>query len=262
MENAGQPLQETKPMEDRLSRLSQASLRINESLDVDAALRAVMARARSLTRAPYLVITILDDSGRVDDHLALGLDPDDVERLWQAPEGTRFFEYLNALQGQTRAGLLEEVTRSIGLGKFRSPVSLNAFMAAPILHQGVRSGNIYVGSDKPGREFSQEDEETLVLFASQAAQMIANSRRHREEQQARTLASCRKRSSLSFVSAGDAVVGDDLVDVVAEGVTVSTHSGGEWGVRFHRLEKVSLWIVKMIVIAVSVLFVWMNPGWR
>ncbi len=185
MENAGQRLQETKPMGDRLSRLSQASLRINESLDVDTVLRAVMDGARSLTRAPYSVITILDDSGRVDDHLALGLDPDDVERLWQAPGGTKFFEYLNSLRGPLRAGRLEEFTASVGLAEFRSPVSLTAFMAAPILHKGVRSGNIYVGSDEPGWEFSREDEETLVLFASQAAQVIANARRHREEQRAR-----------------------------------------------------------------------------
>ena len=34
-------------------------------------------------------------------------------------------------------------------------------------------------------EFTAEDEETLVMFASQAALVIANARRHREEQRAR-----------------------------------------------------------------------------
>ena len=127
----------------------------------------------------------LDASGRVEDHLVLGFDPGDVERLWQAPQGQAFFEYLNALPGPLRAGRLEEFTASIGLGEFRSPVKLTAFMAAPILHQGVRSGNLYVGSGEPGREFTQEDQETLVMFASQAALVIANARRHREEQRAR-----------------------------------------------------------------------------
>ena len=37
----------------------------------------------------------------------------------------------------------------------------------------------------PGREFSQEDEDTLLMFASQAALAIANARRHREERRAR-----------------------------------------------------------------------------
>ena len=185
MENADQPAQGTEHPGDRLSRLSQASLRINESLDVDAALQAVMEGARSLTQTPYAAIITLDASGAVEDHLVLGLDPGDVERLWQAPEGEAFFEYLNALPGPLRVGQLEEFTGSIGLGEFRSPVTLTAFMAAPIPHQGVRSGHLYVGGDEPGREFTQEDEEILVLFASQAAQVIANARRHRDEQRAR-----------------------------------------------------------------------------
>ncbi len=185
MENDGPPALGGELPGERLTRLSQASLRINESLDVDTALQAVMENARSLSRAPYAAIITLDASGEVEDHLVLGFEPGDVERLWQAPQGQVFFEYLNAMPGPLRVGRLEEFTASIGLGEFRSPVKLTAFMAAPILYQGARSGNLYVGSDEPGREFSQEDLETLVMFASQAALVIANARRHREEQRAR-----------------------------------------------------------------------------
>ncbi len=176
---------ENEALRERLSRLSAASQHINESLDVDTALRAVMDSARSLTRAPFASIITLDDSGWVEEHLVLGFEPGYLERLWQAPQGQTFFEYLNALPGPLRVGPLEEFTRSIGLEEFRSPVALTAFMAAPILHQGVRSGHIYVGSDELGREFTQEDEETLVMFASQAALVIANARAYREERQAR-----------------------------------------------------------------------------
>ena len=185
MDSTGVPPGEAAELRERLSRLSQASLRVNESLDVDTALRAVMEGARSLTRAPYALITTLDASGRVDDHLALGVDSTVAEQLWRAPGGPAFFEYLNALPGPLRVGQLDEFITSIGLVEFRSPVPLTAFLAAPLLHQGVRAGNIFVGDDETGREFSLEDEETLVLFASQAAQVIANARRHREEQRAR-----------------------------------------------------------------------------
>ena len=47
-------------------------------------------------------------------------------------------------------------------------------------------GNIYLAKQEPGRDFTQEDEETLALFASQAALVISNARRHREEQRARS----------------------------------------------------------------------------
>ena len=172
-------------LRERLSRLSEASLRINEDLDIEAALQAVMDGARSVTHAPYSLITTLDGSGQVEDHHVLGMTPEDAELLWQAPEGRRLFEYLNALTEPLRVGDLESFTRSIGLVDFRSPVKPTAFMAAPILHDGVRVGNIFVGSDEPGRAFTREDEETLVTFASQAALVIANARRHRDEQRAR-----------------------------------------------------------------------------
>lgn len=53
-------------------------------------------------------------------------------------------------------------------------------MAAPLLHQGVRVGTMLVGSDDPGRGFTRDDEETLVMLASQAPLVIANASRRRE----------------------------------------------------------------------------------
>ena len=58
------------------------------------------------------------------------------------------------------------------------------FLAAPIRHLGESVGAFYVGEKE--LEFTPEDAETLVMFASQAALVIANARRHREEQRTRT----------------------------------------------------------------------------
>ena len=60
-------------LKDRLSRLSQASLRINESLDFDTVLQGVLDSARSLTGARYGVMTLLDDGGPVEDFLSSGI---------------------------------------------------------------------------------------------------------------------------------------------------------------------------------------------
>ena len=43
-----------------------------------------------------------------------------------------------------------------------------------------------MGNGEPGQTFSREDEETLVMFASQAALVIANARQYRDERQARS----------------------------------------------------------------------------
>ena len=57
--------QQTERPRDRLSRLSEASLRINESLDLDTVLQEILDSARSLTDARCGVIVSLDDKGQV-----------------------------------------------------------------------------------------------------------------------------------------------------------------------------------------------------
>ena len=55
---------EMEALRDRLSRLSEASLRINESLDLDTVLQEVVDSARVLTDSPYGVITPKNRSSR------------------------------------------------------------------------------------------------------------------------------------------------------------------------------------------------------
>ena len=185
MMNAGELERENEALRDRLSRLSEASLRINESLDFDTVLQGVLDSARSLTEASYALITTVDQSGQVEDYCVSGLTPGDAQRLWEMPEGLRFFEYLSGLPGPLRVRDFAEHARWMGLPEFAPPAPVSSFIAAPIRHRGESVGNIHVAKSEPGLEFRQEDEETLVMFASQAALVIANARRHREEQRAR-----------------------------------------------------------------------------
>ena len=59
-----------------------------------------------------------------------------------------------------------------------SPLS---FLVAPVHHRGERVGIIWLAETEGRRAFTCEDEETLVMFASQAALVIANARRYRDE---------------------------------------------------------------------------------
>ena len=166
--------------------MSEASLNINDSLDPDAVLQKALDSARSLTGAQYGVMTTLDESGSPADFLASGLTPEEALRLWAMPEGMEFFEYLRTVPGPLRVADFAGHTRSMGLPDFRPPMPASSFIMVPMRHRGDDVGNIYIANGEPGREFSREDEETLVLFASQAAMVITNARRYREERRART----------------------------------------------------------------------------
>ena len=186
MEQADDQAREIAELRDRLSRLSQASLRINESLDFDTVLQGVLDSACSLTGARYGVITLLEDSGQVQDFVSSGLTPEEHRRFTELPEGMMFFQYLSNIQEPLRLRDFHSHIRSLGLPEFQPPMAVSTplpFLAAPIRHLGESVGAFYVGEKDV--EFTPEDEETLVMFASQAALVIANVRRHRDEQRAR-----------------------------------------------------------------------------
>ena len=61
---------------------------------------------------------------------------------------------------------------------------MKTFLGTPVLHLGERLGNIYLTEKEGGREFTLEDEETLVMFASQAGMAIVNAR-YSDEHRAR-----------------------------------------------------------------------------
>ena len=186
MEQADDQAREIAELRDRLSRLSQASLRINESLDFDTVLQGVLDSACSLTGARYGVITLLNESGRIQDFLYSGLTPEESRRFAEFPNGMLFFEYLSSISEPLRLRDFHSYVRELGLPEFHPPMAVSSplpFLAAPIRHLGESVGAFYVGEKE--LEFTPEDEETLVMFASQAALVIANARRHREEQRTR-----------------------------------------------------------------------------
>ena len=187
MQNAGELERENEALRDRLSRLSQASLRINESLDFDTVLQGVLDSACSLTGARYGVITLLDESGRIQDFLTSGMTPEEHRRFVELPEGPKLFEHLSRITEPLRLRDFHSHLRALGLPEFRPPMAVSpvlTILTAPIRHLGESVGGFYLGEKEV--EFTPEDEETLVMFASQAALVIANARRHREEQRART----------------------------------------------------------------------------
>ena len=170
---------------DRLSRMSEASLRINESLDFDTVLQEVVDSARILTGSRYGAITVPGEAGQPPDFIVSGLTREEHQGLWEMPQGLGFFEYLSGVKEPLRVSDIAGHLSALGMAEFSPPVPASSLLVAPMRHQGVGVGTVYLAHEEAGREFSREDEETLVMFASQAALVIANARRYRDEQQAR-----------------------------------------------------------------------------
>ena len=173
----------TESLRNRLSRLSEASLRITESLDLDTILQGVIDGARSLTGARYGALLILDDAGSMQDLVTSGMTPEERRRLGALPKGLGLLGYLSEIEGPLRLAEIASHPSSVGFPGGHPP--MKTFLGAPVRHRGERLGNIYLTEKEDGQEFTPEDEETLVMFASQAALTVSNARRYRDEQQVR-----------------------------------------------------------------------------
>ena len=174
---------ELQALRDRISALSAAVLRISASLDLAIVLQEIVDSARALTGTRYGVIATVDDAGDVQEFVSSGFTPEEHGQLAAWPEGPRFFEHLRNLPGPLQVGDLHDYVRSLG---FSPDLMVSSTMqGVPMRHRGVQVGNFFLAGKEGGGQFTGEDEEVLVLFASQAATAIANARAHRDEQRAR-----------------------------------------------------------------------------
>ena len=175
--------QEISDLRDRLSRLSEASLRISESLDLDTVLREVVDSARALTCARYGGISILDKSGGFQDLVTSGLTPEEHQGLMDLPGGLTLYQFFSTNPEPLRLRDISAQAKSLGVTG--DLMSLSTFLSTPIRHRAVHMGNFYLAEKEGSEEFTADDEKTLVMFASQAAAAISNARRYREERRAK-----------------------------------------------------------------------------
>lgn len=188
MSDQNQTGSEIRTFRERLTSLAQAGLRINESLELDTVLQEVLDCARSLTGADYGIIVLVDDERRMQQLLWSGLSDGESQQLRNIHHGEQLCEYISGLQEPLRLDDFQGHLEALGIDGLRVPIPARpqmAFLAAPIIHGDKTGGGIYLANSEPGRSFSLADEETLMMFASQAALVIANVRRYQEEQQAR-----------------------------------------------------------------------------
>ena len=196
---------EIEALRDRVSNLSTALLRVSESLDLQTVLHEVVKSARSLTGARYGAIATIDESGVPEDFVTSGIAEEDHRRIMEWPDGPRLFEYFRDLPGPLRLADVGTYVRSLGFAPDLLPQG--TFQGTPMRHRGVHVGNFYLMEKEGGESFSHEDEEVLLLFASQAATVIANARTHQAEQRARANLEALVESSPVGVAVFDAKTG-------------------------------------------------------
>ena len=177
------PAREIEALHERISMLSAASLRISASLDLETVLQEAVDSARALIEARCGGIVTIDESGRPRDFHTSGFTDAEHRKMAEWPDGPRLFEHFRDLTGVLRLPDARAYAQSLGFALDRQ--LSGTFLGMPMRHRGQHVGNFYMVEKEGGAEFTGEDEEILVLFASQAATAIANARTYQAEQRAR-----------------------------------------------------------------------------
>ena len=188
---------ENEALRVRFARMSEVNRRISEIWDPDAVLKEIVDGARSLTDARYGAVGVFDGSGHIGEFITSGITPEQRRLLGSLPKGLGLLGYLNEVQEPLRLADLTQHSHSVGFPENHPP--MKSFLGVPIRHLDRPLGNIYLAEKEGDQEFSEDDEEILVMFASQAAVAIVNATKHKEEQQTKDQAETERRRLAALV---------------------------------------------------------------
>src|SRR5436190_19747704 len=159
----------------RLRALLDAGISLTSELSLDAVLQTLVVTAATLTGARYAALGVIDASGHeLERFVTHGLDEETYEAIGALPRGRGILGVLIRDATPLRLHDLTEDARSVGFPP--NHPEMRTFLGVPILLRGVAFGNVYLSEKADGSDFTDEDEELLMLLAAQAAVAVENAR--------------------------------------------------------------------------------------
>lgn len=162
-------------MADRTRALLDAGIALTSELTLDAVLQKLVETAASLTGARYAALGVINPTGHtLERFITHGIDAETHAAIGDQPRGLGILGVLIRDAAPLRLHDLAEDPRSVGFPP--NHPSMRTFLGVPILLRGVAYGNLYLTEKDGGEDFTEEDQELVMLLAGQAAVAIENAR--------------------------------------------------------------------------------------
>jgi signal transduction histidine kinase len=143
-------------------------------LDERAVLDRVLEAAREITGACYAAIGVLnDDRSELEQFLTVGIDAEARRAIGELPRGRGVLGTLIEHPEPLRLADVGQHPSSYGFPAGHP--AMRSFLGVPVLVRGQVWGNLYL-TDKQDGEFTQADEQAVVMLARWAAVAIENAR--------------------------------------------------------------------------------------
>src|SRR6266508_4605202 len=139
---------------DRKDMLLEAGLTLASELSLPIVLQRIVDLAAQVTDARYGALGVIGDEGTLVEFVTTGIPARQRQAIGSLPSGRGVL------------GLLIHHPLSVGFPA--NHPSMRSFLGAPVQAMGRVFGNIYLAEKRDAEEFAEEDEDALVVLATQA----------------------------------------------------------------------------------------------
>ena len=161
-------------IEARLVALHQASLELVGDLSLDTVLERIVNMAREQVSARYAALGVLDDKGKLERFIPVGMSPEMVRQMAHPPIGLGLIGAIQREHTTIRAANIADDPRSVGFPA--NHPDMTSFLGVPILLGSRLLGQIYLTNKEDYHEFAPDDERVIETLAAYAAVAISNAR--------------------------------------------------------------------------------------
>jgi signal transduction histidine kinase len=161
--------------EHRLQRLIDAGRALVSELDLEVLLKRLLEVAAEITGAEYVALGILDSTKTsLERFITHGIDAETHRRIGDLPRGRGVLGLLITDPKPLRLSNVGSHPESYGFPPGH-PI-MRTFLGVPVRIRGEVFGNLYLTEKTGGRDFTAEDEASIVILADWAAIAIDNAR--------------------------------------------------------------------------------------
>lgn len=161
-------------LEERLATLHQASLELVKSTSLEALLERIAVLAMEQVQARYAAVGVLDDEGKLQKFIPIGMTAEEVKGAGHPPVGRGLIGALMNTTETIRIADIDADPRSSGFPRYHP--EMKTFLGVP-LRQGTRQyGQIYLVNKLNNQEFTDDDQRVMEMLAAYAAVAISNAR--------------------------------------------------------------------------------------
>jgi signal transduction histidine kinase len=159
-------------LRERLIALHQASLELVKDVSLETLLERIATVACEQADARYGALGVLDNEGKLEKFISVGMTEAEVQRIAHPPVGKGLIGELMNTKKPLRVPVIEKHPRSSGFPA-RHP-HMTSFLGVPIRAGERQLGQIYLTEKVGADEFTEDDEKIIQMLATYAAVAIQN----------------------------------------------------------------------------------------